>query len=278
MGFQGLRVLSLESRRGEEMAVLIRKNGGDPFIAPSMREVPIADNPDVLEFYDALRAGAFDMVILLTGVGTRAVDSILAPRHGAGAFAEALRQTCVVPRGPKPQAVLREWGVPWAVSVPSPNTWRELLTAIEGRPERRVAVQEYGRSNEDLLAALRARGCAVTPVRVYQWDLPVDTAPLREAARRLAANEFDALLLTTSMQLPHLLQIAEAEGIAAEARAALSRLAICSIGPTTSETLEDMGLRADMEPSLPKMGILVKEAGEQAGDIISRKRGSHATT
>lgn len=278
MGFQGLRVLSLESRRGEEMAVLIRKNGGEPFIAPSMREVPIADNPDVLEFYDALRAGAFDMVILLTGVGTRAVDSILAPRHGSGAFADALRQIAVVPRGPKPQAVLRDWGVPWAVSVPSPNTWRELLTAIEGRPERRVAVQEYGRSNEDLLAALRARGCAVTPVRVYQWDLPVDTAPLREAARLLAAGEFDALLLTTSMQLPHLLQIAEAEGIAAEVRAALSRLAICSIGPTTSETLEDMGLHADMEPSLPKMGILVKEAGEQAGDIISRKRGSHATT
>ena len=33
-----------------------------------------------------------------------------------------------------------------------------------------------------------------------------------------------------------------------------------------------LGLRADMEPSLPKMGILVKEAGEQAGDIIARKR------
>src|SRR6187549_146841 len=166
MGFAGLRILSLESRRAEEMGVLVRKQGGEAFIAPSMREVPIADNPDVLAFYDRLRAGDFEMVILLTVVGTRAVDSVLAPHHGAGAFATELKKVAVVPRGPKPQAVLREWGVPWAVSVPSPNTWRELLAAIVDRPERRVAVQEYGKTNEDLIAGLRDRGCDVTAVRV----------------------------------------------------------------------------------------------------------------
>lgn len=273
MGFDGLRILSLESRRAEEIGVLVRKQGGEVFVAPSMREVPIADNPEVLAFYEGLRAGAFDMVILLTGVGTRAVDAVLAPHHGAGAFAEELKKVAVVPRGPKPQAVLREWGVPWAVAVPSPNTWRELMAAIADRPERRVAVQEYGRSNEDLLGALRERGCEVTPVRVYQWALPIDTAPLREAARRTARGEFDVLLVTTSIQLPHLFDIAEAEGVSAEFRAALEKMAICSIGPTTSESLDDLGLRADMEPTLPKMGILVKEAGEQASDIIARKRG-----
>lgn len=269
MGFAGLRILSLESRRAEEMGVLLRKNGGEPFVAPSMREVPIADNPEVFAFYEGLRKNEFEMVILLTGVGARAVDSILGP----GLFAAELKRVAVVPRGPKPQAVLREWGVPWAVSVPSPNTWRELLAVTADRPERRVAVQEYGRSNKDLLGGLRARGCQVTPVRVYQWALPVDTAPLREAARRVARGEFDVVVLTTSMQLPHLAQMAEEEGVAVPFREALGRIVICSIGPTTSESLEDMGLRADMEPSIPKMGILVKEAGEQASDIIARKRG-----
>ncbi len=279
MGFAGLRVLSLESRRAAEMETLLRKQGAEPFAAPSMREVPIADNPEVFEFFTRLRAGEFDMVVFLTGVGARAVESILAPEHGAGTFAAELRNVTIVPRGPKPQAVLREWGVPWAVNVPSPNTWRELLSATADRPERRVAVQEYGKSNELLLAALRERGCDVTPVRVYQWALPLDTGPLREAARRVARGEVDAILLTTSMQLPHLMQMAEEEGVAPEFLAALRRMAICSIGPTTSESLEDMGLRADMEPSLPKMGILVKEAGEQAGDIIARKRTiQHATT
>lgn len=276
MGFDGLRVLALESRRGEEIGTLIRKNGGVATVAPSMREVPIDDNPEVFAFYEALRAGAYEMVILLTGVGVRAVETILAPRTGAGALAEALKTVTVVPRGPKPQAVLREWGVPWAVPVPSPNTWRELLAAIEGRPERRVAVQEYGRSNENLLAGLRERGCTVTPVRVYQWDLPEDTGPLREAARQLAAGAFDMILLTTSMQLPHLLGVAAEEGLEPAVRAALGRMAICSIGPTTTETVEDLGLSVDIEPSSPKMGILVREAGLAAGDMIARKRGSDA--
>lgn len=269
MPFNSLRVLSLESRRAEEMATLIRKNGGEPIVAPSMREVPIDDNPEVFAFYEALVAGSYDMVILLTGVGTRAVDKVLATRHAEGAFAQALRNVTVVPRGPKPAAVLREWNVPWAVNVPSPNTWRELMTAIEDRPERRVAVQEYGKSNEQLLAALGAKGCDVTPVRVYQWDLPEDTAPLKAAAQKVCNGEVDVLLLTTSMQLPHLARMAPDE---AAFRAALANIAICSIGPTTSEALEDFGLKADMEPTLPKMGVLVKEAGEQASDIMARKR------
>ena len=72
MPFNALRVLALESRRADEMATLIRKNGGDPFVAPSMREVPIENNPEVFAFYDGLQKASYDMVILLTGVGTRA--------------------------------------------------------------------------------------------------------------------------------------------------------------------------------------------------------------
>ena len=39
-----MRVLSLESRRAAEMAILIEKNGGVATVAPSMREVPLAEN------------------------------------------------------------------------------------------------------------------------------------------------------------------------------------------------------------------------------------------
>ena len=37
-----------------------------------------------------------------------------------------------------------------------------------------------------------------------------------------------------------------------------------SIGPTTSETLEEYGLKANFEPSHPKMGLLVNETAAQA--------------
>ena len=262
MGFSGLRVLSLESRRANEIAELIRKNGGDPFVAPSMREVPVAETDPIFQFAERLFAGEFDMVILLTGVGTRQLNRVLAERYGESAFADALRRTTVVARGPKPVAALREMGLATAIVAPEPNTWREILAATEGRQEKRIAVQEYGRSNTELLDGLRARGAEVTPVRVYQWGLPVDTGPLREAARRLAAGEVDVALFTTAVQIEHLARTARELGIEDAALDGLRKCRVVSIGPTTTEALEEFGLHPSFEPSHPKMGLLVREAAE----------------
>jgi uroporphyrinogen-III synthase len=260
MPLTGIRVLALESRRSAEIAELIRKQGGEPFVAPSMREVPLAPGDAVFGFAERLAAGGFDMMVLLTGVGTRQLARVIGP-----GFADSLRRVAVAARGPKPVAALREMGISPAVVAPSPNTWRELLAALEGRPERRLAVQEYGRSNPELLDGLRARGAEVTPVRVYRYGMPEDPEPLREAARRLAAGEFQLALFTTAVQIEHLAQAAREQGIEDPALEALRRCRIGSIGPTTTEALEEFGLRPDFEPEHPKMGFLVRAAAERAG-------------
>src|SRR5438552_1438621 len=143
MGFDGLRFLSFESRRANAIAELIRRQQGDPFVAPSMREVPLENNQEAFDFAERLFRGEFDMLIFLTGVGTRALDNVLASRYPKEKFAEALLKIAIVARGPKPLAALRELQVPVTVTVPEPNTWRELLAAIANRMERRIAVQEY---------------------------------------------------------------------------------------------------------------------------------------
>ncbi len=272
MQFDGLRVLSLESRRSAEIEKLIRARGGDPFVAPSMREIPLQDNPQAIDFAARLFAGEFDMLIFLTGVGARLLNQVVESRYPAGSFLEALRKVAVVVRGSKPLAVMREWNVPVAVSVPEPNTWREILAAIENRHEKRIAVQEYGRSSPELIEALRARGAHVTTVPVYQWDLPEDTRQLREAVRRLAAGEFDVALFTTSVQIAHLLRIAAEEGIEDEIRARLARMVVASVGPTTSEALRESNIPVDFEPSHPKMGFLVNETSQHAREILKSKQ------
>jgi uroporphyrinogen-III synthase len=273
MAFDGLRVLALESRKAVEIERLIRGQGGLPFVAPSMREVPLEENPQAFEFAARLfqPGGDFDMVIFLTGVGARLLSQILETRYPPGSFIDALRGVAVVVRGSKPAAVMREWGVPVAVSVPEPNTWREVLQATENRLERRIAIQEYGRTSVELLEGLRGRGAEVTTVPVYQWDLPVDLGPLREAVRGIAAGEFDVLLLTTSVQVVHLLRIANELGVETAVRAGLRRMTIASVGPTTSETLREHGIEPDLEPSHPKMGFLVNETGARAKQILQLK-------
>src|SRR5580704_2333267 len=183
--FAGLRVLSLESRRAPEMAKLIANHGGEPIVAPSMREIPLETNTEALAFVRRLLAGEFDMVIFLTGVGTRALARVVETMYSLEKYLAELRKIAVVARGPKPVAVLQEWNVPIAVTAPEPNTWRELLRALDENGAeypvkgRRVAVQEYGVSNKEFLDGLADRGAKVTSVPVYEWGLPEDMGPLR---------------------------------------------------------------------------------------------------
>jgi len=276
--FAGLRVLSLESRRGAEMAKLIASYGGEAVIAPSMREVPLESNTEAVAFGRKLFAGGFDVVIFLTGVGTRALARVVETIFPLDQYLAQLRKVAVVARGPKPMAVLREWNVPIAVTAPEPNTWRELLRALDENAAavplkgRRVAVQEYGVSNGDLLAGLAERGAQVTSVPVYEWSLPEDTGPLRSAVAAIARNEIDAILFTTATQADHLLKIAAEMKQEDDLRRALPRMLVASIGPTTSERLREYGIAPDMEPTHPKMGYLVSEAAGRSAEILRQKR------
>jgi uroporphyrinogen-III synthase len=274
--FQGLAVLTLESRRGPEMSRLIETYGGKPIHAPAMREVPRSSNPEALQFADALLGGRIDVVIFLTGVGARALSQALESVHPKEEFLEALRKVSVIARGPKPVTVLREWKVAIALVAPEPNTWRELLRAIDESKldlrDKRIAVQEYGVSNPELLDGLRERGAQVTAVPVYRWDFPEDTAPLRAALESIIAGQIDVTLFTTGVQVTHLFQIAEHAGKKEALRAGLKNVVKASIGPTTSEVLRSYGLTVDLEASHPKMGYLVKEAAEQSEALVRRNR------
>jgi uroporphyrinogen-III synthase len=276
--FAGLRVLSLESRRGPEMAKLIASYGGKAVVAPSMREVPLESNTEAVAFGRKLFAGGFDLVIFLTGVGTRSLARVVETIYPLDQYLAELRKIAVVARGPKPVAVLREWNVPIALTAPEPNTWREVLRALDENAAafplmgRRVAVQEYGVSNEDLLAGLVERGAQVTSVPVYEWALPADTGPLRSAIAAIARNEIDVILFTTATQADHLLRIAAEMNEEDALRRALSRMLVASIGPTTSERLRELGIAPDMEPAHPKMGYLVLEAAQRSAEILRKKR------
>jgi uroporphyrinogen-III synthase len=279
--FGGLRVLALESRREREMAALITTHGGEARVAPSMREVPLESNSAAAAFADALVRGTFDVVVLLTGVGTRVLLDVVERTQGSrDAFVAALGRTRVAVRGPKPLAVLRELGLsPW-VTAAEPNTWRELLAAMDAAPESlqglRLAVQEYGTTNPELLAGLESRGAQVTAVPVYQWALPEDLGPLEDACRALATRQVDVALFTTATQVVHLLQVAERMGAADSVRAALADVVVASIGPTTSDELRANGIEVDMEPSHPKMGLLVREAALKSAALRSAKQAARS--
>ena len=265
-GFAGRTVLSFESRRSAEIATLIQNSGGRAMVAPATREVAAANGADVSRFVTALLENKIHLVIFLTGVGTRALARAVEPFCTREQFVSALRKVPVLARGPKPVAALKELGVPIAWNVPEPNTWREILQVLDLNKVpldgRTVAVQEYGVPSKDLLLGLKQRGAEVLAVHVYDWALPEDIAPLKNAIKALLAGQVDVVLFTAAIQVHHLLQVAEEVGSRDSLVAALRKTRVASIGPVTSEALGEYGISASLEPSHPKMGFLVKEAAE----------------
>ncbi len=273
--FSQLRIAAFESRRATEMARLVERSHGTAFVSPSMQEIAVDEDRPLIDFANRLITGQIDVVILLTGVGTRQLIERISRSVNQQRFLDSLSDIKTVARGPKPTSVLKEFGITPTLRVPEPNTWREILATLDNRlpvTNHVVAVQEYGERNVSLIAGLQARGAIVESVPIYRWDLPEDLAPLQENIRRLAAGEIDVALFTAAQQVVHLLRVAEEMGLKSELHARLRNVTIASIGPTTSQALRDHGLSVDFEPSHAKMGHLVHELSLQAVDLVKKKQ------
>lgn len=274
-GLGGFRIVSFESRHAREMAELIRRYGGEPIIAPSMREIPLSQNHAALDFVRQLEAGKINIVIFLTGVGTRTLVEAVASDYPRERLAKALGRVTLVARGPKPVAALKEIGLQPTIIAPEPNTWREILSELDMKMAprgQRVAVQEYGITNLELITGLEARGAEVMRVPVYRWALPEDTTLLRAALHDIIDGRADIALFTNATQVDHLFRVATEERLDRSLRLASERVLIASIGPVCSEALDHFGLRADLEPDHPKMGHLIATTARRARILLEQKR------
>lgn len=281
--FHGLRVLSFESRMASEMARLIRRHAGEPSVVPALREIPIPlqDNGAVFRFGVKLILHQVDIVILMTGVGTKALFDVLQTRYPLAEIIEALKKTILVTRGPKPLAVLKAMGVEANITVPEPNTWHDVIATLDYyRPVQglKIAIQEYGISKPEMIDDLKKRGAEVFSVPVYRWALPEDTGPLEAAIGQVTSGGYDAMLITNAAQIDHVMQLAERSKMTEAFREACRRIVVASIGPTASEGLKHHDLPVDFEPSHPKMGILVKELSETIHALRKAKSNQEAAS
>lgn len=276
-GLSDKRVAIFESRFKDEFANLVRKQGAEPLVGPTMTEAPLELGPELREFAQALRERRVDALLVLTGVGNRKLVSLLEPIMDKEELRDLLSHIVVVARGPKAVQALRELGIKPQIVAPEPHTWETLLEALGAHMQiggKCLALQQYGVPHERLTRALELGGAQVMQVPVYRWQLPADTAPLEHVIDEICAGTVDAILFTSGPQVGVLLEVAKGRGLELPLRAALARLAIGSVGPTCSEAMRNLELEPDFEPEHGKMGHLVLEAARKVPAVLLAKRGA----
>lgn len=261
-----LVVVHFESRHGVELEGLIRRHGGVPRSAPAMSEAPIEIDDAEREVLRRLAAGNFDIVVLLTGLGTQ---RLLEEASRTGRLHEtlvALSRTTTVARGPKPVNVLRRHGVRPTHVAPEPNTTAELLATLEQLPveHQRVLVVSAGEPVAEPATSLRMRGAYTTELQLYRWTLSTsDALRLEDVIASIIRGEVGAALFTAQIHVRHLFDVATRLGHADELTTAFrEHVLIGAVGPTSAQALVDRGIEPDVVPKHPKMGHLVVALAE----------------
>jgi len=249
-----------------ELAEMVRRFGGEPISAPALREDPLPAGDSVARFIDLLSARSLPFVLFLTGAGASALIREANTLGRQQELLDGLERSTTICRGPKPSGVLSKHRVTVDVRVPSPHTTADILSTLEVLllDDRYVGLVHYGERNEVVLQALRERGAQAEELCLYEWQLPLDLAPLHALIHAVIAGEIDAVAFTTQIHVRHLLQVAETLQLRDPLLQALSeRTVAAAIGPTCAAALLDAGITPQVIADPPKIGPLLTSLADQ---------------
>ena len=252
-----------------EMGSLIQRHGGVPYSAPAMQELYLNDSSDVQTLVVDICRGRLDVMVLLTGVGTRAMLEVAAGMGCKDELIGSFEEMTVIARSPKPARILRQNKIRIDVMPPEPYTSEDLLESIKdlGLSNKQVAVQQYGGPNSNLINNLQLMGANVREVTLYRWGLPEDESPILSMIDEITADKIDAIAFTSQPQVVNLVAIAAKAGKEQALRDGLAgRVLLASVGPVCTRKLKEFGFDVDVEPDHPHMGSLVLAMAEYLSD------------
>ncbi len=234
----GKRVLvTRATHQARSVARLLRDEGAQPIVAPTIQIEPPGDIEPVRESVRAL--DRYDWVVFTSANSVSALWDVLReeerdPRAFAGA------RICAI--GPRTHQALTARGVRPDL-VPSASRAEGVAAALleHAKTGARVLLPRAEVGREFLPDTLRRAGVEVDVVAVYRT-----VAPSAEQAARILdivhPEELDAVLFTSSSTVNHLCDV-----LGSAAPDVLNRLVLASIGPVTTDTAKERGLHIAVE-------------------------------
>jgi uroporphyrinogen III methyltransferase/synthase len=238
----GKRILLTRAReQAGSTAALLRDAGAEPVVVPTIEIHPPSDPEPLARSLHTLRSGAYEWVAFTSANGVeRTWETLVA----AGSDARAFGAARIAAIGPATARSLEGHGLRAdlvAKEFRGENLAEEMLSAIRasgGTP--RVLLARAARARDVLPEALRAAGCAVDVVAAYETRAPAPPA-VETLTRALADGRIDAVTFTSSSTVENLCDL-----LGARTGELLAGVRVASIGPVTTATAKERGLRVDV--------------------------------
>jgi len=246
----GVSVLVPRTRRqAGELSARLRALGAEPVEAPTIAIAPTREPERLAACLAAVGDGAYDWVAFTSANGVEAVGETL---RATGADVRRFAGVGLAAVGPGTAAALADLGLR-ADLVPMPATTRALADALLAAAEPggtrkapagdarapRVLLPRADIATPTLTESLRGAGWQTDEVEAYR------TVEVREldptVRRRLESGEVDAAAFASSSTVRNFIALFGGPPPA--------RTRVASIGPVTSETCRELGVRVDAEAS-----------------------------
>jgi uroporphyrinogen-III synthase len=256
----GYNVAVTADRRAEEQVALLTRRGATVIEGPTVRTLPLVDDQALWSAIDAVISDPPDVVVLLTGIGTRAMVGAAEGMGVDGELLATLARALVIARGPKAAGAAATAGIDVGWQTPGERSV-EIVERLSAQARRgaRIAVQRDGNSRALLAETLQSLGADVVDIPVYRWELPDDTRGAQRLIDAVLAGDVDAITFTSSPAVKHLLDIAQSDGHRDALLAAFAAgiVPVC-VGPVCVETAERAGIGQAVVPNRARLGSMVQ--------------------
>jgi len=268
----GYRIGITSSRRADDLANLLARQGAAVESAPALRTLSCTDDVQLRDATVACIGRPPHLLIANTGVGMQGWFDAAA-EWGMGAKLIASLAGCeILARGPKAVGAVRAAGLreSW---VSQGESLDDILAHLRSRDLAgvRIVLQQHGTSTSAVVAALERQGAEVTVVTVYRCLPAADQAPLFRLVDLIADRDLDAVVFTAAAAIAVLMDVAAAAGRKQEVLEAFrGPVIVACVGPVTAEAFGHWGVSV-IQPSRSRLGALAREIAEQ---LPSRRHGT----
>ena len=230
-------VITRAHRQADGLSTLLKQFGAEVVEAPVI-EIREPDSYDALDtaLKDILQ---YDWLILTSVNGVEALFSRLEP---LGLSVDSLQHLKIAAIGPATEERIQDHGLVVDI-VPPHYVAEEVVRALRKLVKSEKVLLVRAKVARDVIPdELRAAGAQVDVAEAYQTVIPEDAKTRMQevfAERPLP----DAITFTSSSTVQNFLSVVTGTDVPAK----LSHVKFASIGPVTSHTLREYGMRVDVE-------------------------------